>query len=235
MKILGLIPARGGSKALPGKNIRPIAGKSMIQRAFECASACREVDRVVLSTDDEQIASSAREIGLEVPFMRPAEFARDESPMIDVAVHALTALAAEGYTPDALLLLQPTSPLRRPGHVAQAVSLLGDNDSVCSVIEVPQEYSPHYVMKIGGSGYLEYFMPDGSRFTRRQDVPRAYKREGTIFFTRSSVLLDQRSFYGTRCVPMLIPVKESSNIDTLEDWNDVERRLEEADREHSAR
>lgn len=225
MKVLGLIPARGGSKGILGKNIRPLAGKPLIRRAFECATASGVVDRVILSTDDLAIVTVAESFGLEAPFLRPAEFARDDSPMIDVAVHALMSLKHMGYNPDALLLLQPTSPLRQPKHIQEAVRLLDDNDSVCSVNPLPQDLCPHYVMKITDEGYLDYVMPDGASYTRRQDVPLAYRRDGTIFLTRAGVILQQRSFYGRRCVPMLIRPEESFNIDTPEEWAETEQRL----------
>ncbi|MGH7717817.1 MAG: cytidylyltransferase domain-containing protein [Gemmatimonadaceae bacterium] len=225
MNVLALIPARGGSKGVPGKNSRLIAGKSLVQRAYECAVASGVADRVVLSTDDPAIAASAATYGLEVTGLRPAELARDDTPMIDVAIHALTTLAAGGYCPDALLLLQPTSPLRRPEHVRQACALLGDNDAVCTVTPLPLEMSPHFVMRIGADGYLSHFMPDGAAYTRRQDVPRAYKRDGTVYLTKSSVLLDRRSFYGDRCVPLIVSAEESLSIDDLDHWREAERRL----------
>lgn len=225
MRALGLIPARGGSKGLPGKNIRPLVGRSLIERAFESALASGVLDRIVISTDEESIASEARRIGLEVPFMRPAEFARDESPMLDVALHALRALSSGGYLPDMLVLLQPTSPLRTAEHIRRAVALVEGNDSVCTVVPVPKDLCPHYLMKIEDDGFLAYFMPDGPRFTRRQDVPQAYRRDGTLFVTRASVIREQRSFYGARCVPYVLSPGESMNIDTPDDWAEAERRL----------
>jgi CMP-N-acetylneuraminic acid synthetase len=225
VKVLGLIPARGGSKGIPDKNIIPLAGRSLVQRAFECALESDVIDRIVLSTDDPAIAEAALGFELEVPFLRPRELARDDSPMIDAAVHALATLGEMGYVPDALLILQPTSPLRTPAHIREAVRLLGDNDSVCSVVPLPQDLCPHYVMRISRDGYLDYFMPDGARYTRRQDVPQAYKREGTIFLTRTAVILEQRSFYGTRCVPMIVDPEESLNIDEPAEWAEAERRL----------
>jgi CMP-N,N'-diacetyllegionaminic acid synthase len=225
MKLLGLIPARGGSKGVPGKNLRPLAGKSLVQRAYECALASGVVDRVVLSTDDPAIGAAAREYGLEVPFTRPAEFARDESPMMDVILHALGALRETGYVPDALLLLQPTAPLRRPSHLQEAVRLLGDNDSVCSVVPLPKDQCPHYLMKIREDGFLEYFMPDGPRYTRRQDLPQAYKREGIVYLSRTRLILEERTIYGRRCVPMVIEREDALNIDDEADWVEAERRL----------
>jgi CMP-N-acetylneuraminic acid synthetase len=225
MKVLGLIPARGGSKSVPDKNIRPLLGKSLIQRAYECAVVSGRLDRIILSTDAPPIAEVAQSFGLEVPFLRPPEFARDDSPMIDVAAHALQTFAQGGDHYDALLLLQPTSPLRRPEHICGAVHLLGDHDAVCSVIPLPRDLCPHYVMKITEDHLLDYFLPDGARYTRRQDVPQAYRRDGTIFLTRTTVILEQRSFYGRRCAPMIIDPAESLNIDDPAEWTEAERRL----------
>jgi CMP-N,N'-diacetyllegionaminic acid synthase len=228
MKVLGLIPARGGSKGIPRKNVLPLQGKSLIERAFESAQASGVLDRVILSTDDNEIADEARRIGLEVPFMRPTQFAQDTSSMIDVAVHALETLAADGYTPDVLVLLQATSPLRKPEHIRDALALLGDHDAVCTVVPLPLDLCPHYVMKITEEGYLDYAMPDGAQYTRRQDVPPAYRREGTLFVTRADVVLKQRSFYGKRCRPFMLDPAESLNIDTPEEWADAEAALRNA-------
>jgi N-acylneuraminate cytidylyltransferase len=205
--------------------VRPLLGRSLIERALDSARDSGVLDRIVLSTDDAGIVAEANRIGLEVPFLRPAGIAGDASPMIDVAIHALQTLAADGYEPDVLVLLQPTSPLRRAEHIRQALSLLGDHDAVCTVVPVPQDLCPHYVMKITESGFLDYFMPDGPRYTRRQDVPRAYRREGTLFVTCVPVILGQRSFYGARCVPYVLDPQESMNIDSPEDWAEAEARL----------
>lgn len=226
-RILGLIPARGGSKALPRKNLLPLCGKSLVQRAWDCARDSQEFDRVILSTDDEEIAAHGRAAGVEVPFLRPAAFADDSSPMIDVAIHALAFLRKrDGYMPDALMILQPTSPLRTPEHIRCAVQMLADHDAVCSVVPLPQDLSPYYLMKIRDDGYLDFFMSDGARFTRRQDLPIAYRREGTIFLTRSEVILNQRSFYGARCKAMFMNPSEVLNIDTPEDWEKAVRLYE---------
>jgi CMP-N,N'-diacetyllegionaminic acid synthase len=227
MRILGLIPARGGSKGIPGKNIRPLAGKSLVERAFECAVASQVLDRVILSTDDSAIAEAAGGLGLEVPFLRPAQLGRDDTPMIEVVIHALASLAAQGYEPDAVLLMQPTSPLRQPAHLQRAVDLLGPHDAVCSVVALPLGLCPHYVMRIDPSGFLDHFLPEGAGVTRRQDVPPAYRREGTIFLTRSRVLLQERSFYGRRCIPMILDADDVLNIDEPADWAEAERRIEQ--------
>ena len=226
-KVLGLIPARGGSKAIPGKNIKPLGGKSLIQRAWEGAKASGVLDRIVLSTDNPELACHAQVLGIDVPFMRPAAFAQDASPMIDVALHALEALRLQdNYVPEALLLLQPTSPLRTPETIQKAVDMLDGYDAVCSVMALPQDLSPYYLMKVREDGCLDYFMTDGARFTRRQDLPLAYRREGTIFLTRTDVLIAKRSFYGARCRPMLMDPSDVLNIDTVEDWEAAERLFE---------
>ena len=224
MKI-AIIPARGGSKGIPRKNIRLLEGKSLIQRAFECANSSGVLDRVVLSTEDSEIADVAKTLGIEVPFLRPQQAARDESPMIDVAIHALSALRDTGYTPDSLMLLQPDVPSRKLSHLVTAANLLQDNDSVCSVIPIPANHSPHYVMRIDKHGGLKYFLTEGEKITRRQDVPPAYMRDGTVFLTLSSVILNNRSFYGTKCVPMLLAADEVLNLNSWEDWHKAERQL----------
>lgn len=225
MKILGLIPARGGSQGVARKNITPLAGKSLVQRAFEVATESGELDRIILSTDDDEIAELGRRIGVEVPFLRPSELALDDTPMIDVALHALTFLNKQDYQPDALLLLQPTAALRRAVHIRVALRLLADNDSVCTVVPLPKDVCPHFVMKIGSDGFLRHFMPDGPRYTRRQEVPQAYQRDGTIYLTKTKTLVEQRSFYGERCQPLVIDPSHSLNIDEPADWFAAEQRF----------
>ena len=225
MKILGLIPARGGSKGVPGKNIRPLAGKSLIERAYDGARASGALDKIILSTDDPQAVEIGRRIGLEVPFVRPPEISGDTTPMIDVALHAVNFLEAAGERYDALMLLQPTSPLRSGDHIRKAVALLGDFDAVCTVVPLPRDLCPHYVMRITPEGYLDYFMPDGAKYTRRQDVPLAYRRDGTLFLTRVNVLREDRNFYGRRCLPLTIDPADSLNIDSPEEWAEAESVL----------
>ena len=225
MKVLGLIPARGESKGVARKNIKPLAGKSLVQRAFEVACEAEVLDRIILSTDDEQIAKLGREIGLEVPFLRPAGLARDDTPMIDVALHALKFLQDQDYLPDALLLLQPTAALRRAVHIRVALRLLADNDSVCTVVPVPKDLCPHFVMKIGADGFLSHFLPDGANYTRRQDVPQAYQRDGTIYLTRTETIIKELSFFGQRCQPLILDTAQSLNIDEPSDWLEAERHF----------
>lgn len=230
LKILAFIPARGGSKGVPRKNILQMLGKTLVQRTFEAASNSKYLDRIVISTEDKEIADHARDIGLEVPFLRPAHLAGDHVAMIDVIIDLLDQLKErEGYVPDALMCLQPTSPLRTAEHIDEAVELLEENDAVCSVVPVPLELCPHFVMKITDDGFVDYFLPEGKQITRRQDVQPAYRREGTVYLARTDVIYTYRDLYGEHCRPMFVNPEDSVSIDTWDDWQYAERRLIEMD------
>ena len=224
--VLGLVPARGGSKGVPGKNVRPLLGRTLLEYVVRAAGESGVIDRLVLSTDAIDIADSGRSAGLDVPFMRPASLAADDTPMVPVIQHALTELARGGWVPDIIALLQPTSPLRRGCHIREAVTLLRDStaDSVVTVIEVPRHLSPDYVMRID-EGRLKPFLPDGARVTRRQDARPAYSRDGTVYAFRRATLERFGGIYGDDCRPLLIDARESLSIDTEDDWTEAERRL----------
>jgi CMP-N,N'-diacetyllegionaminic acid synthase len=224
--VLGLVPARSGSKGVPGKNLRPLAGRPLLDYTAAAARESRVVDRLVLSTDDTAIADVGRRAGLEVPFLRPAALAADDTPMLPVITHAVACLAADGWHPEIIVLLQPTSPLRRGAHIRDAVELLRSSgaDSVVSVVEVPRHLSPDYVMKID-AGVLRPFLADGARVTRRQDVRQAYSRDGTVYAFRRTTLERFGTIYGERCLPIVVDAADSLSIDTLADWDEAERRL----------
>lgn len=225
--ILGLIPARGGSKGIPRKNIRDLAGRPLLAWTAEVATASTVLHRVVLSTEDEEIASLGEELGLGVPFRRPAELAHDDTPMIDVVLHALDELRrSEGYVPDAVALLQPTAPHRDACHLEEAARLLEPGvDAVCSVSQVPLELSPDFLMKRDPDGFLRFFLPGGRRITRRQAVRPAFKRNGVIYLARREVIYQHRNLYGERCVPLVLPWEDAVTLDEERDWAVMERRL----------
>ena len=224
--VLALVPARGGSKGIPDKNVRPLAGQTLLHYAAQAASASGIVDRSVLSTDSERVAAEGRRAGLEVPFMRPAALAQDDTPMLPVIEHALNALADGGWQPEIVVLLQPTSPLRTGAQIRAAVQALRDTraDSVVTVVEVPRHLSPDYVMRID-EGRLVPFLPDGTRITRRQDARPAFVRDGTAYVFWTKTLRETRSIYGERCHPLVVAAHESITIDTPDDWEAAERRL----------
>jgi CMP-N-acetylneuraminic acid synthetase len=224
--VLGLVPARGGSKGVPGKNVRALAGHTLLEYTARAAQDSGVIDRLMLSTDAPDIADAGRRAGLEVPFMRPAALAADDTPMLPVIQHALAETAKNGWSPDVIVLLQPTSPLRRPDHIRDAVTMLRETtaDSVVTVVEVPRHLSPDYVMRIE-EGRLRPFLPDGAAVTRRQDARPAYSRDGTVYAFRRSTIERFGGIYGDDCRPLLIDATESLSIDTEDDWNEATRRL----------
>lgn len=225
-RVLGIVPARSGSKGVPGKNVRLLAGRPLLAYTADAARESGVVDRVILSTDADDIARIGLQVGLEVPFMRPAALAQDETPMLPVVQHAMNALDADGWRADLVVLLQPTSPLRRAEHIRRAVETLqqSDADSVVGVVEIPRHLSPDYVMRID-EGMLRPFLPDGYRVTRRQDARPAYSREGTVYAFRRETLERFGDIYGDRCRPLIVDAGDSLSIDTPEDWDAAERIL----------
>lgn len=225
-QVLALVPARGGSKGVPRKNVRLLAGRPLLSYVASAALESGVCDRLVLSTDDEEIAAVGRECGLEVPFLRPAELARDESPMLPVLQHALERLSDQGWRPDIVIILQPTSPLRRAAHVRGVVEQLVESgaDSVVTVLELPRHLSPDYVMRVDG-GRLVPFLPEGARVTRRQDARAAYVREGTVYACWRTTIEQHGSIYGDDCRPFLMDPRESLSIDSMDDWAEAEQRL----------
>lgn len=225
MRVVGLIPARGGSKGIPGKNIAPCAGKPLLAWTCEAALGSRRLARTILSTDSEAIAAVGRNCGLEVPFLRPAALARDETPSIAVMRHALDWLRATGEAVDALALLQPTSPLRTAAHIDEAVALFerGGADTVVSVVEVPHRFHPSSVMREVG-GLLEPFQA-GDTVTRRQDQAPLLARNGPAVLVTSSAMLDSGRLYGGRTVGYRMAAADSIDIDTPEELRMAEFQL----------
>jgi CMP-N-acetylneuraminic acid synthetase len=205
-----------------------LAGRPLIDYTARAARESSVLDRIILSTDSNEIAEAGRRSGLEVPFMRPASLAEDDTPMLPVVRHAIDTLSAGGWTPDVIVLLQPTSPLRRPSHVRDAVTMLRDTkaDSVVTVVELPRHLSPDYVMRID-DGVLRPFLPDGARLTRRQDARPAYSRDGTVYACWRATLDRWGTIYGERCQPLIVNAADSLSIDTPDDWAEAERRLAE--------
>jgi len=224
-KILAVIPARGGSKSIPKKNIRPLHGKPLIEYTFDAAKASRLLGRVIVSTDDEQIARIARRNKIEVPFLRPASLANDDSPTLPVIQHAVVYLQEnEDYRPDYVVILQPTSPLRTGTHIDEAIRILIETgaDSVVSVTEVPHQYNPCSIMKIE-QGRLLSFTNGAESYTRRQLKPVVYARNGAaIYAFRYETLIKKKSLYGDDCRPYLMSKADSIDIDDSIDFEFAE-------------
>jgi CMP-N-acetylneuraminic acid synthetase len=227
MRVLGLIPARGGSKGVPRKNIRILAGKPLLQYTAETARGARLLARVVLSTDDEEIARIGRDCMLDVPFMRPTELAADETPSLLVVKHALEWFESRGDVFEAVCLLQPTHPFRQAGDIDACITLLGETgaDSVVTVLPVPPEHNPHWVFFRGADGGLRLSTGESRLISRRQDLPPAFHREGSVYVTRRDVVLKGDSLLGDRVIGYPMDPEKSVNIDTPEDWVRAERLL----------
>ncbi|MFN7119117.1 MAG: cytidylyltransferase domain-containing protein [Saprospiraceae bacterium] len=215
-QLLALIPARGGSKGIPGKNSKLLAGKPLIQYTLEVASQIFSPEDICVSTDDAAIRQVVEDFGIPVPFMRPPELATDEAGMYEVLLHALQFYQKQGKHYDALVLLQPTSPLRQVQHVREAMQLFHPElDMVVSVTET--KANPYYVLfEENAEGYLEKSKP--GNFVRRQDVPKVYAYNGAVYVmnTRSLQQGSPQTFRAVR--KYVMDEKRSLDLDTELDW-----------------
>ncbi len=220
-KVLGVIPARGGSKGIPNKNLALLGGRPLLAYTVEAAKASTTLTRTIVSTDDQRIAECAKSLGLGV-LMRPAALAADETPMLPVLQHAIEAMRDGGFNPDIVVLLQPTSPLRRAEHIDAAVDWLERTrgDSVVSVVEVPHQFNPASVMRVD-DGWLKPFA-DGPTATRRQDKTPVYARNGPAVLAVHARVIEGGSLYGTETWPLIMKPEESIDIDTPDDLSFVE-------------
>ena len=223
--VLGVIPARGGSKGIAGKNLALVGGRPLLAYTADAARASRTLTHVIVSTDDAAIADAARGLGLDVPFMRPASLAADDTPMLPVLQHAVAEMAARHVHADAVVLLQPTSPLRRGEHIDAAVSLLVTSgaDAVVSVVDVPHQFNPVSVMRMADDR-LEPFL-DGPTVTRRQDKPRVFARNGPAVLVTRTPVLTAGSLYGTDCRGLVMRAEESLDVDSPWDLTVLEAIL----------
>jgi CMP-N-acetylneuraminic acid synthetase len=226
MRVLGIVTARGGSKGVPGKNIRSLAGKPLIAWTAEAALGAKSLARVILTTDDERIADVGRRCGLEVPFMRPPELAADNTPTMPVLQHAITMLESAGDRYDAVCLLQPTHPLRPAGLIDGCIDLMTRSgaDAVVTVLPVPHHFNPHWLYEQDSGGMLVLATGEANPIPRRQELPPAYRREGSVYLTRCNVLM-AGSLYGARLKGYPVDESQDLDIDTLEDWERAEAVL----------
>ncbi len=220
MEVLALIPARGGSKGLPRKNVLPLAGRPLIAHSIGQALEARTITRTVVSTDDAEIAEAARSAGAEVPFARPAELAGDLSTDLEVFRHALETLAGEGYEPELVVHLRPTNPLRRAGRIDEALALLAadpEADSLRSVSKPTQ--TPYKMWRLQGS-YLVPLLPlPGVEAVNmpRQALPEVWSHDGYVDVVRPRTVLELGSMTGARVLPFYVdePVVDVDSADDL--------------------
>lgn len=211
-KVLAIIPARGGSKGVPRKNIRDVAGKPLIAWTIEEAQKSRYIDRIVVSTEDREIADVVRLLGGEVPFMRPSELAQDDTPGITPVIHMLTTLQP-AY--DLVVLLQPTSPLRTFEDIDGAIDLLVNQKARACVSVAEPDKSPYWMYSVDGAGYLVPLLK--SDYACRQDIPPVYALNGAVYVAEVDWLLQKQIFVSDETVAYIMSKKCSIDIDTETD------------------
>ena len=226
IKILAIIPARGGSKGVPRKNIKNLGGKPLLAYTVESAQSSNFIDRLIVSTDDEEIMNVAKSLEVEVPFKRPKELAQDQSGSIGVVKHAVNYFEKRGEYFDAVLLLQVTSPFREQGFIDQAIEKFINSgaDALVSVLPVPHEYNPHWIFEAGENDYLKIATGDEEIIKRRQDLPKAFYRDGSIYITKTEVI-KEGSFFGNKLTYIESNPTQYVNIDTVKDWEKAEEIL----------
>ena len=241
MEVLVLIIARGGSKSIPHKNILELAGYPLIAYSIAAGLASTFVTRVIVSTDDEQIASIARRFGAETPFMRPSALAQDDTPDLPVFQHALRWLAEqEGYQPEIVVQLRPTSPFRRVWHIDQAVQSLIERPEADSVRTVCVPFqNPFKMWLIGVDGFMQPLIPNmpGLRATSpsqtqlepynlpRQMLPEVHWQTGYVDVAWTETILCKKSMTGERILPLVIAPSEWVDIDSFDDWERAEQKI----------
>ena len=226
--IVAVIPARGGSKGIPQKNLRTILGKPLIAYTIETALQAKTLTRTIVSTDDEQIKEVSQDYGAEVPFLRPSHLATDTAPGISVLQHAIIYLAEhEGYLTDIVVCLQPTSPLRSGEDIDAAVNLCLDSgaDSVVSLCQA--KHHPYWMKKIVDGRVHPLMNENVNHYTRRQDLPPVYQLNGALYVTRTNVLLEENRVLGKYTAPYIMPAERSIDIDTTNDLRVAETLLKE--------
>lgn len=215
-KIVAIIPARGGSKGIPKKNIKPLLGKPLIAWTIWQARKSEYLDKIIVSTENDEIAEVSRDWSAEI-IKRPKELAKDESPTIDAVFHLLEVLRTENYNPNIVVLLQPTSPLRTAKDIDNAIDLFlnSDCESVVSVCEA--KHPPYWSFKIDG-GYLKHLFGNEYLKMRRQDLPKTYMPNGAIYISTPQMLYKYKSSYCEKTIPYVMPAERSIDIDTEIDF-----------------
>ncbi|NNU38792.1 acylneuraminate cytidylyltransferase family protein [Rhizobium sophorae] len=223
-KVLGLLPARGGSRGIPGKNVRPLNGRPLIGWAGEALSASSSVRRAICSTDDDEIARAAAASGLEVPWIRPAEISQDTSLVVDVILHALDALAREGDSDyDYVALVQATSPTVTAGDIdaAVAMAIAKQADTVVTGFHAGQRH-PATMFSLSADDEVTWLLDAEQRMSRRQDLPDYFIRTGLVYVISTETLIQRRSIYGERIFCLVVSEERALTIDEERDFQMAE-------------
>lgn len=222
-KILAIIPARGGSKGLPGKNIRPLLGKPLIGWSIEHAQQSKYVDEIFVSTDSQEIADVAETFGVKVPELRPVELAVDSAPSSAFITYTIEKFSKEGTSFDYFILLEPTSPLRDVEDVDKSIEMLIDdpeNDSIVGVCKA-EDVHPAFMVKIGEDKRLIPY-EDKMKTLRRQDLPNVFFFEGSVYVSRCNAFLEKKVFYHDKTLPYIVPRWKSFEVDDIIDFTIIE-------------
>lgn len=223
LNVLALIPARGGSKGLPGKNLRPLCGRPLVQWSIDTALACSKIDSVIVSTDDEKIAELALLAGAEVPFLRPQELSGDTATSIEVVIHALDFLENTGRRFDVVILLEPTSPLRDMQDIDLALQHLVDAkaSSIVSVCRAEATH-PAFMFKTTSHGRLKPFLSSPPTSLRRQQIEPVFYLDGSLYASRVKALRTKKSFYHNDTIAHEVSKWKAIEIDDIEDFQMTE-------------
>ncbi len=226
MKILAIIPARGGSKGVPRKNIKLLGKMPLIEYTINAAKAAAGLTEIVVSTEDAEIAIAAEVCGSKPPFIRPVELSRDDSASIAVVQHAITYYESQAVFFDAVCLLQPTTPFRTEGFIDEAIQkfVVSGADSLVSVLPIPHEYNPHWAFEESENGLLKIATGESNIISRRQELPKAFHRDGSIYLTKTQVA-KSGSFFGQSIAYIENNPELYVNIDTMADWEKAESLL----------
>ena len=230
-KVLAIIPARSGSKGIPNKNIKPLAGKPLIEYTLEQCNRCNYINRSIVTTDSLEIAQISTKNKIEVPFLRPANISNDNDPAKSYVLHALEFLQNnENYIPDIVLILQPTSPFRKLIDIERSLEILDNNDadSVVSVTEIDKKFNPEWQFQVMKDGSLEFFNKGidwNSLVSRRQNLMSTYIRNGAIYCFKTKCLSLYKNIYGEKVFSYIMPKSRSINLDTYDDWFEAENYL----------
>ena len=226
MRFLAVIPARGGSKGVPKKNSKLLGKLPLIEYTINAAKDSKLLTQTLVSTDDQEIAILAEICGYKPPFLRPAALAQDTSTSLEVVQHAIAYFESQHLFFDAVCLLQPTNPFREKGSIDKAIErfIRSSADSLVSVLGIPHEYNPHWAFEENENGLLKIATGEQQIISRRQDLPKAFHRDGSIYITKTEVIKNG-SLYGKSIAFIESNPKFHVNIDTMEDWETAEKIL----------
>ena len=229
MRVLCIIPARGGSKGIPGKNIKLLGGKPVIHYTIESAKKSQFLKDIFVSTDDQEIAEVAESAGIKVPFLRPSNLALDNSPSIDTIIHVIDEFDKMGKQYDAICLLQPTSPFREMDFIDKCIEKFekSDANSLISVLQVPHQFNPHWIFEENESGSLHISTGENQIIPRRQELPRAYYRDGSVYLTKVETIRNEKKLLFGNIQFVESDERFYCNLDTMDDWYLAEKRIHE--------